>query len=105
MDDFLKFLEKYAVKIGGKLNKDFVVGKTVPMTKEQIKEWKDYDKFVNEAQVMADKSRSMSKLFWSKIELGLGVYDSMRVNEKTMEIEIEAVEDGKNSIKSPFFQR
>jgi len=77
------------------------IERTVPMTKEEIKEYKDLEKAGEAARIAAERHSSLRNLFWAKIELKLSDYRTMRVNDDTWEIEIAAEKKNKRPIKSP----
>ncbi len=108
IDDIMDFIKRNRHKIiGGQMipigmNRDFVAGKTMPLTKDQLKEFKEVLMQEKLARDAGKKHEAMHEAFWSKIKLGLGNYNTMRINEDTSELEIEADEDDKRKpIKSP----
>lgn len=101
---------------------DDIVTKTVPMTPEQKKEAGEIHKSVvdmksnflkikkifGEINGKVRKVSAMKNVFWSKIELDLNHFGTMRMNTKNWEIEFIQSQDElriPRSTKSPFFRK
>lgn len=102
MDDFIKFLRKH----GMGAEEEFVVKKTIPMTKDEQKDYAELEAQGELAQTARDKHAALREVFWGKIELKYSEYGNKKINIDTKEIEVaEDDEKKKRGVKSPYIGR
>lgn len=100
LDDILRMIKDLRASSNQKDDHGTVV-KSVPMTKDQIKDWKQVQSLTDEVEKLFGKVNATRDLFWSKLELDLDEYRHMHIDQEKHEIVIYDNRQQKGSIKSP----
>lgn len=85
--------------------KNRVIKKTVPMTKEWKAKWTEISDLVKKLEDDMGKLQALRNAFWSEISLKLNEFGGMQVNSQDNEIDIFDEKSEKGGIKSPYHGR
>lgn len=84
-------------------NRKFVVGKSVPASKEQKAKYRQLHAMVVDLGKELGRFKALRNQWWADIELSINDFGNKRYNEEIDEIEIEERSDAKKKgVKSPY---
>lgn len=62
--------------------------KTIPMKKEWIAKWEKFQEIKKKIEELKTEANSRRRIFWATVEEDTQIFDNMKVNRETNEIEV-----------------